>query len=269
MSPHAPLSRTILRATSRAPALRRAAARPHIQPYHSTTDTSTLNGHHVLVTGGSRGIGKAIASRFASLGASTTIVGRHADTLQLATHEVVSRSPRFDEDSISHGYVIGDISTKGFWEMLSRSLILRQCLRHSPPEFNQEKFDPTPLTILVNAAGVTHNALLTRQSAVATEDAVQTNLMGTMWACKILGLTRALAGEMGPLGVRVNVIMPGYVETDMTAAMQTVAREKALERIPLKRFGTVEEIAEAAVFLVTNQYANNCVINLDGDLMGD
>ncbi|KAB2577371.1 3-oxoacyl-(acyl-carrier-protein) reductase [Lasiodiplodia theobromae] len=332
MSPHAPLSRTILRATSRAPALRRAAARPHIQPYHSTTDTSTLNGHHVLVTGGSRGIGKAIASRFASLGASTTIVGRHADTLQLATHEIVSRSPRFDEDSISHGYVTGDISTKGFWEMLSRSLVLRQCLRHSPSEFNQEKFDPTPLTILVNAAGVTHNALLTRQSAVATEDAVQTNLMGTMWACKILGkalmkrsardgakkkkaagmetleesekalrggvsivnvssllathggvgsaayaaskagvlgLTRALAGEMGPLGVRVNVIMPGYVETDMTAAMQTVAREKALERIPLKRFGTVEEIAEAAVFLVTNQYANNCVINLDGDLMGD
>ena len=51
-----------------------------------------------------------------------------------------------------------------------------------------------------------------------------------------------------------------------TTAMQTVAREKALERIPLKRFGTVEEIAEAAVFLVTNQYANNCVINLDGGM---
>lgn len=187
MSPHAHLSRTILRATSGASALRRAAARPHIQPYHSSTDTSTLDGHHVLVTGGSRGIGKAIASRFASLGASTTIVGRHADTLQLAAHEIVSRSPRFDEDSISHGYVTGDISTKGFWEMLSRSLVLRQCLRCSAPEFNQEKFDPTPLTILVNAAGVTHNALLTRQSAIATEDAVQTNLMGTMWACKILG----------------------------------------------------------------------------------
>lgn len=193
MSPHAVLRRTILRATSRASALRRAAARPRIQPYHSNTDTSTLDGHHVLVTGGSRGIGKAIASRFASLGASTTIVGRHADTLQLAAHEIVSRSPRFDEDSISHGYVTGDISTKGFWEMLSRSLVLRHCFRHSPPtsptppEFNQEKFDPTPLTILVNAAGVTHNALLTRQSAIATEDAVQTNLMGTMWACKVLG----------------------------------------------------------------------------------
>lgn len=49
-------------------------------------------------------------------------------------------------------------------------------------------------------------------------------------------------------------------------AMQTEAREKALERIPLKRFGTVEEIADAAVFLATNQYANNCVINLDGGL---
>lgn len=49
-------------------------------------------------------------------------------------------------------------------------------------------------------------------------------------------------------------------------AMQTSAREKALERIPLKRFGTVEEIADAAVFLATNQYANNCVINLDGGM---
>ncbi|KAL1624014.1 hypothetical protein SLS56_007996 [Neofusicoccum ribis] len=71
---------------------------------------------------------------------------------------------------------------------------------------------------------------------------------------------------MGPLGVRVNAIVPGYVETDMTAAMQPEAREKALERIPLKRFGTVEEIADAAVFLATNQYANNCVINLDGGM---
>lgn len=48
--------------------------------------------------------------------------------------------------------------------------------------------------------------------------------------------------------------------------MQPEAREKALERIPLKRFGTVEEIADAAVFLATNQYANNCVINLDGGM---
>jgi NAD(P)-dependent dehydrogenase (short-subunit alcohol dehydrogenase family) len=114
------------------------------------------------------------------------------------------------------------------------------------------------------------------------------------------GLTRALAGELGAKNVRVNVIVPGYIETDMTestwifsrlrsmtpflvltqpptflrqrysnvqdVAMTPEAKSEALNSIPLKRFGQASEIADAAVFLVTNQYANNCVLNLDGGL---
>lgn len=72
--------------------------------------------------------------------------------------------------------------------------------------------------------------------------------MGCLWGEK----RRSLA----------NLHFPASLKT----AMQPEAREKALERIPLKRFGTVEEIADAAVFLATNQYANNCVINLDGGM---
>ncbi|KAL1646871.1 hypothetical protein SLS58_003006 [Diplodia intermedia] len=278
--PRAALSRAILNVPSRHSALL------HHRSYHSSR--LPLDNHHVLVTGGSRGIGKAIASRFACLGASTTIIGRNADTLQSAVRELVSHQGA-DDTTRTHGYVAGDVSSKGFWEMLARSLVLRTvlspsadsfCSQHSQPR--QEKFNPAPVTIIVNAAGVTHNALLVRQSAVATEDVVQTNLMGTMWACKLMGkvlmksaarargdankqdqetaaaaskdeggeflrggvsivnvssllavqggmgsaayaarLTRALAGEMGPLGVRVNAIVPGYVETDMTSGKST------------------------------------------------
>jgi NAD(P)-dependent dehydrogenase (short-subunit alcohol dehydrogenase family) len=82
----------------------------------------------------------------------------------------------------------------------------------------------------------------------------------------ILGLTHALCAELGPLGIRVNAIVPGYVETDMTKDLSAAARDEILDTIPLKRFGTPAEIAEAALFLATNQYANNCVMNLDGGL---
>ena len=118
------------------------------------------------------------------------------------------------------------------------------------------------------------------------------------------GLTRALASELGEKNVRVNVLMPGYIETDMTegtchffiattsmdsdlvliqpssrsaqiylrfilmynVAMTPEARSEALNSVPLKRFGQAAEIADAAVFLAANQYANNCVLNLDGGL---
>ncbi|OJD37591.1 uncharacterized protein BKCO1_6000165 [Diplodia corticola] len=380
------LGRAVLHTASRPrlSALHHAAtispsSRAHL--YH--TSPLPLDNHRVLVTGGSRGIGKAIASRFASLGASTIIIGRNADTLQTAVREIASNIPSSVSQRTStptHGYVVGDVSNEAFWQELSSTTSSFPChhLRPSPfhppspppssppsstsssspashipsipsnktssqqhpqspppPSPHDERFHATTfaptLTVLVNAAGVTHNALLNRQPAARTKSVVDTNLMGTLWACKflgkplmrsaakqkpagkdgaeakggeegetasvvnggvsvvnvssllavqggvgsaayaaskagVLGLTRALAGEMGPLGVRVNAIVPGYIETDMTAAMQPEAREKALERIPLRRFGTVQEISEAAIFLATNQFANNCVINLDGGM---
>ncbi|TKA75109.1 hypothetical protein B0A49_02384 [Cryomyces minteri] len=82
----------------------------------------------------------------------------------------------------------------------------------------------------------------------------------------VLGLTRALAAELGPAGIRVNAIVPGYIDTDMTSGMSPETRQKLTDSIPLKRFGTPEEVAEAAVFLATNEYASNCTINLDGGL---
>ncbi|KAK1983018.1 gluconate 5-dehydrogenase [Colletotrichum cereale] len=79
----------------------------------------------------------------------------------------------------------------------------------------------------------------------------------------IIGLTHALSVELGPLRIRTNAIVPGYIETNMLASMSKEPLEK---RIPLGRLGRPDEVADAAVFLAQNTYANNCILNLDGGL---
>ncbi|KAK1596641.1 short chain dehydrogenase [Colletotrichum navitas] len=79
----------------------------------------------------------------------------------------------------------------------------------------------------------------------------------------IIGLTHALSVELGPLRIRTNVIVPGYIETNMLASMSKEPLEK---RIPLGRLGRPDEVADAAAFLAQNTYANNCILNLDGGL---
>jgi NAD(P)-dependent dehydrogenase (short-subunit alcohol dehydrogenase family) len=181
-----------------------------------------------------------------------------------------------------HRVVVGDVGSDAFWGNMKK-----------------EKVD-----ILVNSAGITHCSPLFVTSPSLLEEVMRTNLMGTMMACRtmgknmmtlkggciinvasllgqkggkgsaayaaskagVIGLSRALAAELGEKNVRVNVIVPGYIETDMTEAMTPNARSEALNAIPLKRFGRPSEIADAAVFLAANAYANNCVLNVDGGL---
>ncbi|KAK3490220.1 uncharacterized protein B0T23DRAFT_443123 [Neurospora hispaniola] len=79
----------------------------------------------------------------------------------------------------------------------------------------------------------------------------------------VVGLTASLAHEYGRSGIRVNAVLPGYIETDMTTGLKNPS---ILQQIPLGRFGTTDEVADAALFLIKNPYANNCVLNLDGGL---
>ncbi|KAK2873900.1 hypothetical protein FQN49_002011 [Arthroderma sp. PD_2] len=86
----------------------------------------------------------------------------------------------------------------------------------------------------------------------------------------VIALTRAIVAEsnLSSFGanLRANVIVPGYIETKMLEDLREQFRKDTKQSIPLRRFGTVEEVADAAVFVATNQYANNCVLNLDGGL---
>jgi len=84
----------------------------------------------------------------------------------------------------------------------------------------------------------------------------------------VIGFTKALAKEVAPYNIRVNAVAPGFVDTDMTSALKETYREKAMKMIPLGRFGTSDEVAQAVVFLMseTSQYITGQVIQIDGGL---
>ncbi|KAF2227075.1 hypothetical protein BDZ85DRAFT_174787, partial [Elsinoe ampelina] len=234
-----------------------------------------------LITGASRGIGLSTAHLLASHGCHLTLIARTPSTLSTALSTLPSPAP----SSPPHRVVAGDISSRSFWHDLDKTIP------------RQERVD-----VLVNSAGISHQSLFLRTSEDLVEQVVGTNLMGCLWGAKwagkrmvgkgvivnvasllgthggmgsaayaaskagVVGFTRALAAELGPSGVRVNAVLPGYVQTDMTDAMTPEAREQAAARIPLKRFGTADEVADAVLFLIQNGYAHNCVLNLDGGL---
>ncbi|KAI9703838.1 MAG: hypothetical protein M1836_007609 [Candelina mexicana] len=269
-----------------------------------------LAGRKCIITGASRGIGAAIAKCFSDAGASCVLVGRDIETLERKAIEIQSAPKTSNRDGARSGWLAAmDVTSREDWERLGK--------------------DHKDVDILVNAAGVSYSSLLIATKPDLVERIVQTNLMGTIWGCQIiskqmmrrrngciinissllgirggkgsvaysaakagiLGLTRSLAAEIGSADVRVNAIVPGYIETQMTKGtaycrllctitalyfkpsfanvhqdMTPEARSQALDAIPIKRFGVVEEVAHAALFLVSNPYANNCVLNLDGGL---
>ncbi|KAF7941818.1 uncharacterized protein EAE97_006655 [Botrytis byssoidea] len=285
----------------------------------SNTNLLPFANKTILVTGATRGIGKAIAQKFGELGGKLLLVGRNREGLEGVGREMM-KGRRGEGEGEGEGdwmVVCGDVGEREFWEgNLEGEREWLRGLRGSGERRSERGDNPTPkpkIDILINAAGLTHASPLITTSPSLIENILQTNLMGTIWGCKIigkemlrrregciinvssllgikggrgsaayvaskagvLGLTRALAAEMGSAGIRVNAIVPGYIETDMTRetelttsfkAMSDPARSEALNSIPLSRFGDVAEIADAAVFLATNKYANNCVLNLDGGL---
>ncbi|KAI0384803.1 NAD(P)-binding protein [Hypomontagnella monticulosa] len=264
----------------------------------------SLAGKECIITGGSRGIGLAIARLFALHGATCTLVGRDSETLAEAATSLSSK-----DSSQQHGVAVFNVANAQEWT----DLIMR--------DWKDKRLD-----ILVNAAGVSQNAFLFKSRHIPLQKIIQTNLMGTVWGCQntipkmmrqkdgciinvssllashggrgasvyaaskagVVALTRSLAWEVGRFGIRANVLMPGYIQTDMTKGdippflnlffllrhpgnilLPAVDRDQNGELsalIPMGRLGLAEEVADAALFLAKNPYAHNCVLNIDGGL---
>ncbi|BFZ62893.1 hypothetical protein YB2330_004003 [Saitoella coloradoensis] len=235
-----------------------------------------------FITGGSKGIGLAIAKRFSDEGATCFLMARNRDTLETA-RELLPTATK-DGDLLRHNIVVGDVN-----------------------DFAAKDYGKGVLKdvdVLVNAAGISQVSLLVRTSPDAINSLIQTNLLGTIYASQafaknsirarkggtiinlssslatrpipgssiytstksaIEGLTKALAVELAPAHIRVNAISPGYIETDMTAPISEKAREKVIgERVLVGRFGRVEEVAEVAVLLAVNEMMTGSVVNVDG-----
>lgn len=243
-----------------------------------------LQGKKALVTGSSRGIGKEIVRRFIEEGAAVW---------GLCTKPSASKE-EMEQFAAGKGTVFHEIYADcGDAQALSATV--KQALSESGG------FD-----ILVNNAGITKDGLSFRMKQEDWESVLRVNLTGAFIAAQIIssdmirkrsgsiinmtsivglhgqggqvnyaaskagliGLTKSLAKETGGRGVRVNAIAPGYIETDMTAAVSEEMRAAWVETIPLKRAGKPADIANAAVFLASDLslYVTAQVLGVDGGL---
>ncbi|MEP6908829.1 MAG: 3-oxoacyl-[acyl-carrier-protein] reductase [Actinomycetota bacterium] len=234
-----------------------------------------LEGRTALVTGGSRGIGRAIAVELASAGASVVVGYRSgADEAEAVAKDIGGRA------------VQGDIST--------------------PDEARALVEEAGDLDILVNNAGLTRDGLLARMSDDDWRSVIDTNLSSVFYTCRavsrgmmkrragaivnvssivglrgnlgqtnyaaskagIIGFTKSLARELGSRGVRANVVAPGYIHTRLTDVLPEEAQNAMLANTPLGKLGDPEDVAGAVRFLCSDEasFITGEVLLVDGGL---
>jgi len=243
-----------------------------------------LTGQIAVVTGAGRGIGRAIALRFAAAGADVVCVSRTEANSTAVAEEVRGLGRR--------SWALAVDVSDGAQVMAAGEKILAETGR---------------VDILVNNAGVTRDGLLMRMSEADWDTVLGTNLRGAFLFTKaftrtllkqrsgriiniasviglignagqanyaaskagLIGFTKSVARELGSRGVTCNAIAPGFIETDMTAVLSEDIRTALLKQIPLGDFGKAEDVAAAAVYLAGpgGRYVTGQVLSIDGGMV--
>ncbi len=241
-----------------------------------------LTGKTAIITGGSRGIGKEIALKYADQGANIAFVhygdGENAEVTEqeLLAKGVKVKSYECNVADFKASAELVEEIIKEFGEvhiLVNNAGITRDKLMVS---MDESEFDSV---IAVNLKGVFNmtkaiyrhfmkkkrGRIINMSSIVGlTGNAGQTNYSSTK--AGLIGLTKSVAKELGSRNVTVNAIAPGFIKTEMTDAMTDKAKEAVLSAIPMKRMGQVEDIANLAVFLASDEasYITGEVIRVDG-----
>ncbi|MDE5572937.1 MAG: 3-oxoacyl-[acyl-carrier-protein] reductase [Muribaculaceae bacterium] len=243
-----------------------------------------LEGKTALITGAARGIGKAIALKFASEGANIAF-----------TDIVIDENGKATETEIA---ALG-VKAKGYASDASNFEATKEVIAEIQKDFGR-------IDILVNNAGITKDGLMLRMSEEQWDRVININLksafnftrnvLPVMFSQRsgsiinmasvvgvhgnagqanyaaskagMIALAKSIAQEMGPRGIRANAIAPGFIETAMTAALSDEIREEWKKKIPLRRGGKPEDIADVATFLASDlaSYVTGQVIQVDGGM---
>jgi 3-oxoacyl-[acyl-carrier protein] reductase len=242
-----------------------------------------LQGKTAIVTGASRGIGRAIALRLAREGADIIAVATTLENAEKTAAAITGLGRKALPAAV-------DVSEFGEVENMVKSTLA---------EFGK-------IDILVNNAGITRDNLLIRMNQQQWDEVIEVNLKGTFNCIRavtkplmkqrsgkiinissivgvignpgqanycaskagVIGLTKSVARELAPRNIQVNVVAPGFIETDMTRDLTAEVMEKLLESIPLGRIGDAETVAGAVAFLASSDadYITGQVLQVDGGM---
>lgn len=242
-----------------------------------------LKGKVALITGGSRGIGKTIAEKFAEAGADIVL----AD-ISSSVEDAAKEISKLGVKAIG---VIGSVADESDVKNLFKKIT---------EEFGR-------LDICINNAGISINGLTMRTSAEDFDKVIAVNLRSVFLVGKealllmmrskygkivnmasivgirgnagqpgyasskagIIGLTKTMAAEVAKRNITVNAIAPGFIETEMTGELDESIKEKYMNFIPMKKYGDVDDVAEAALFLASDRskYITGQVLVVDGGML--
>ncbi len=245
---------------------------------------SSLNGMKAIVTGASRGLGKGIALRLAKEGADVACIARSVESAQPTVDEIKA----LGREAKAYGVDVSDEAA------------VTAAVEAIAGDFGG-------VDILVNNAGINRDGLLARMSSEDWDAVVDTNLKGAFYWTKpvtrlmakkragriinmssiiglmgnagqanyaaskagLIGFTKSVAREFASRGITANVICPGFIETDMTAALSEKVQQDILSRVPLGRMGQVDDVAGLVAFLAGPDaaYMTAQVLTVDGGMI--
>ncbi|WP_337663807.1 3-oxoacyl-ACP reductase FabG [Suilimivivens sp.] len=239
-----------------------------------------LNGKTAVVTGGSRGIGEAIVYKLASMGANIAVI--YAGNAAAAEKVCKKCGQRYSVEARAYQCNVADFSA------------VKEAVAKIRADFGTVQF-------LVNNAGITHDGLLTMMKEEDFDAVLDTNLkgafnmirhmaglfiraregciinitsvsgmMGNAGQCNysaskagLIGLTKSVAKELAPKGIRCNAVAPGFIATDMTGNQTD---NPLLDMIPLGKMGEPEDVADAVAYLAAAKYVTGEVLRVDGGI---
>ena len=239
-----------------------------------------LEQKNVFITGSSRGIGLAIAHKFASLGANVVLNSRGEISEELLAEfkpygvKVLAISGDVSDFADAKRMVDQAIEELGSVDVLVNNAgITQDTLMLKMTEEDFEKVLKINLTGAFNMTqAVLKPMIKAREGAIINMSSV-VGLMGNIGQANyaaskagLIGFTKSVAREVANRNVRVNAIAPGMIESDMTAVLSDKVKDAMLAQIPMKQFGQAEQVAEVTAFLASQDYLTGQVIAIDGGL---